>query len=150
MTSVYTKPTDRNNLLRPTSYQPPGLFKGLPRSQLLWVRRIASTDYLYEEASAQMVDKFLSKGYNASSLEGHRQEVRSIPRQQLLKKSGFKSNKSLRTPFISSFDSNSLAYKKIILKYWGMLSTDPKHGQLFQNPSLFSYRRGRSGGECGS
>ncbi|XP_041439648.1 uncharacterized protein LOC121400506 [Xenopus laevis] len=94
-----------------------------------------------------MIEKFLAKGYEEGTLEKHRQEVRAIPRQQLLEKKMVETRKSPRIPFISTFDVNSKRCRMIVLKYWGLLGTDPRYGKLFQAPPLFSYRRGKNVGD---
>ena len=46
-TSVYRKPTDRNNFLHFTSYHPAGLKTSLPFSQLLRTKRICSSESVF-------------------------------------------------------------------------------------------------------
>ncbi|OCT75133.1 hypothetical protein XELAEV_18034123mg [Xenopus laevis] len=84
------------------------------------------TEELYVKASAQMIEIFLAKVYEGSLLQKPRQEVRVIPRQQLLEKKLVKPHKSSRILFISTFDANSKQCRNIVLKYWGLLGTDPR------------------------
>ncbi|OCT70301.1 hypothetical protein XELAEV_18037224mg [Xenopus laevis] len=48
-TAVHYKPTYCNTILLPSSCHPPGVFKGLPRSQLSRVRRIISKKNVFEQ-----------------------------------------------------------------------------------------------------
>ncbi|XP_041440147.1 uncharacterized protein LOC121400651 [Xenopus laevis] len=147
-TTVYTKPTDRNNILKPSSFHPPGLFKGLPRSQFMRVKRITSTAELYNLESTKMVDKFDARGYDRPTLLATQNEVGDIPRvTALTKKPLITASKIQRIPFVTSYDTNSWFFRKVILRHWKVLSTDQKYGHLFKSPPIFSYRRGRNVGE---
>uniref|UniRef100_A0A803JRB9 Reverse transcriptase domain-containing protein n=1 Tax=Xenopus tropicalis TaxID=8364 RepID=A0A803JRB9_XENTR len=147
VTSIYRKPTDKNNLLRPNSFHPQGLFRGLPKSQFMRIKRIASTNEVYEDESQKMVQKFVEKGYCQLDLMEVKREVGLIPRNETLKMKGKAVDKVKRIPFITSYDINAKARRNIILKHWGILATDPKFGHLFKLPPIFSYRRGRNIGE---
>uniref|UniRef100_A0A803JIS1 Reverse transcriptase domain-containing protein n=1 Tax=Xenopus tropicalis TaxID=8364 RepID=A0A803JIS1_XENTR len=148
VTSVYSKPTDKNNLLCPSSFHPQGVFKGLPRSQLLRVKRIASTPELYDDESLKTVQKFVEKGYCLTELMETRNEVKSISRKDTLRKKKRTLDKGKRIPFITTYDIHAKKRRNIILKHWGILAADPKYGHLFKLPPMFSYRRGKNIGEC--
>eukprot|EP00079_Xenopus_tropicalis_P033236 XP_017947007.1 PREDICTED: uncharacterized protein LOC108645773 [Xenopus tropicalis] len=147
ITSVYSKPTDRNNLLNATSLHPPGTFKGLPKSQFTRIRRITSNNDLYDLESSKMVKKFLEKGYKESELLRARDEVKLIPRESLLKKNSRTAEKGYRIPFVSTYDVNSGLVKRVMLKYWGILKSDLRYGKLFSKPPLFSYRKAKAIGD---
>uniref|UniRef100_A0A803KAK4 Reverse transcriptase domain-containing protein n=1 Tax=Xenopus tropicalis TaxID=8364 RepID=A0A803KAK4_XENTR len=147
VTSVYRKPTDKNNLLRSSSFHPQGLFRGLPKSQLMRIKRIASTPELFEEEALQTVQKFMEKGYCQSELMEVKKEVEVVPRKDALRIKNKVTEKAKRIPFITSYDINAKARRNIVLKHWSILATDPKYGNLFKMPPVFSYRRGRNIGE---
>eukprot|EP00079_Xenopus_tropicalis_P036647 XP_017950418.1 PREDICTED: uncharacterized protein LOC108647884 [Xenopus tropicalis] len=147
VTSVYKKPTDKNNLLRSTSFHPQGLFRGLPKSQFMRIKRIASSMELFEDESSKMVQKFVEKGYCQTKLMEVKREVGLIPRKEVLKTKSKTAEKVKRIPFITTYDINAKKRRNIILKHWGILASDPKFGHLFKLPPMFSYRRGRNIGE---
>uniref|UniRef100_A0A1B8Y416 Uncharacterized protein n=1 Tax=Xenopus tropicalis TaxID=8364 RepID=A0A1B8Y416_XENTR len=95
------------------------LFRGLPKSQFMRIKRIASNDEVYEDESLKMVQKFVEKGYRQSDLMEVKREVGLIPRNETLKINNKVVDKVKRIPFITTYDINAKARRNIILKHWG-------------------------------
>ena len=83
-TQVFRKKTDRNSFLDFSSYHPPGLKRGLPYSQFLRIRRICSSDNIFEEQASELLSRFLAKGFDRVDLENNLQRVRELKREDLL------------------------------------------------------------------
>lgn len=61
-TTLYTKPADRNNLLRWDSHHSPQTLKGIPRGQFMRARKICSDDIEYHKHKQTLIEKFVAKG----------------------------------------------------------------------------------------
>lgn len=68
-TDLFRRKMDRNNFLHAHSCHPPLLKKGLPVSQLHRIKRICSTDHLFETRKSEIWEKFKEKGYRDSWLD---------------------------------------------------------------------------------
>ena len=68
-TSVFRKPTDRNNFLHSKSYHPPSMKNSLPYSKFLRMRRICSTEVEFEGQANILYDRFIPKGYDKINLD---------------------------------------------------------------------------------
>lgn len=83
--TLFTKPTDRNNLLRRDSHHAPQTFKGIPRGQFMRARKICSGDAEYHEHKQILIDKLTSKGYDRQNIIETGEAVASMERTELLK-----------------------------------------------------------------
>ena len=62
-TGLYTKPTDAHMYLHYTSYHPQHQKKSIPYSQAIRLRRICSTPELFRQATSQLFNNLLLRGY---------------------------------------------------------------------------------------
>lgn len=138
-TTVFRKPTDRNNFLHSKSYHPPSMKKSLPYSQFLRMRRICSTEEEFERQTKILYDRFLAKGYDSANLDLCLDRVRVIKRDTLLKKK--ETTTDNRIVLSMTFSPMASKIKSIVKKHWHILASDTQIGQSFQNPPLFAYRR---------
>ncbi|OCT74377.1 hypothetical protein XELAEV_18033352mg [Xenopus laevis] len=115
-TSVYTKPTDRNQILHFYSNHPPDTKNSIPISQLMRVDKIVSNT---EE-----------------------RKIANNGTQQTGRKNTDSANK--RIPFLSEFSNSSDSIGKVLRRHWHILSKAyPQIGE-FVAPPVMSYRRGKT------
>ena len=143
-TSVFRKKTDRNSFLNFSSYHPPSLKKGLPYSQLLRIRRICSTDAVFEEQAAELCTRFKAKGYSTNNLDDSLRKVRNLRRDNLLMPKTLVGTNKSNIVCATTFSPASQEIKKCILKYWHVLGTDPLVGHLYVKPPIFAHKRARN------
>jgi peptide-methionine (R)-S-oxide reductase len=62
-TDLYSKPTDTNQYLLPSSCHPPHVTKSMPYSQALRIRRICSTDKSLKKRLGQLKNHLKRRGY---------------------------------------------------------------------------------------
>ncbi|XP_041424932.1 uncharacterized protein LOC121395445 [Xenopus laevis] len=141
-TDLFTKETDKNTLLHFSSFHPPQIKRSLPKSQFTRVKRIVSDEKLSKVRMDEMSEKFLSRHYPRTVVDGQRGEVEKVDREQLLKKRE-KENQA-RIPFISVYNTLSDNIGKIIRKHWGILKTNLGEIPAFQNPPVMSYKKART------
>ena len=83
-TSLYKKPTDNRSYLRRDSYHPQHTFKGVPYSQLLRTKVICSTEDLYKEGAAHIIEDLKASGYKESEIQKACNRVSQVSRDERL------------------------------------------------------------------
>ena len=139
-TSLYRKPTDGHQFLLWNSNHPLHLRRSIPFSQLLRLRRICSSDEIFELEAQLLLDRFRSRGYPESVLLLALNKVRKINRTSLLF-SKLKSRKQKQNfCFVSSFDTNNYShYKKAVKSFYKNLLEDEicsERVRLFGRPGI--------------
>ncbi|XP_066441337.1 uncharacterized protein [Eleutherodactylus coqui] len=143
VTDLYTKPTDRNNLLQYSSCHPPAMMRSLPWSQMLRVRRVVSDEFFDDRLEA-MCRKFAARGYPQDLLSKQTYRVKQIARTSILSPS--KSNKATmkRIPFVSTYGAHSGEICSILNKHWHVLARSHPDIVEFTDPPMMAYRRARN------
>ncbi|OCT89505.1 hypothetical protein XELAEV_18018126mg [Xenopus laevis] len=132
-TSVYTKPTDRNQILHFHSNHPPHTKNSIPISQLMRVDKIQHR---------RKGEKFMDRGYPGKVLQMALKKIASNVTQQTGRKNTDLANK--RIPFVSEFSNSSDNIGKVLRRHWHILSKAyPQIGE-FVAPPVMSYRRGKT------
>ena len=143
-TKVYRKKTDRNSFLDFSSYHPPGLKKSLPYSQLVRVKRICSTDNVFEEQAAELCSRFTTKGFNDTILNEALYRARELDRQTLLTPKTPKPKQTDKIVCVTTFSPASRQIKHTIDKHWHILSSDPAIGHSFKDKPMFAHKRAKN------
>ncbi|OCU01567.1 hypothetical protein XELAEV_18007358mg [Xenopus laevis] len=97
-TSLFTKPTDRNQILHYTSQHPPHTKKSIPISQLSRVKRLVSERKEKEKQEQIMCHKFRERRYPEKVIQQAQHKARH-PKERTRQ---FK-----RIPFVTQFHTNS-------------------------------------------
>ncbi|KAM8952235.1 LOW QUALITY PROTEIN: uncharacterized protein RCH25_043022 [Pelodytes ibericus] len=139
-TDIYSKPTDKNNLLLYSSFHPEHSKRGLPYSQLVRTKRIVSNPALLETRLDEMTKKFSDRGYDHMLLQTQRSRLSNISRDQLMMPKS-KDTAMPRVPFTSPYSKASQKIRKAIMKNWHILQADSNLPVSLHNPPLFSYAR---------
>lgn len=83
-TDLYTKPTDKNNVLHYQTNHPKKMVDSLPWSQLLCVRKIVSDNDRVDSRLDEMCEKFIKRGYPAKLVNGNKSEALTMEKDELL------------------------------------------------------------------
>ncbi|XP_071986734.1 uncharacterized protein [Engystomops pustulosus] len=127
---IYTKPTDRNNLLHFSSYHPESTKRSLPFSQYNRVERIVSKPELVDTRLEEMKTKFVNRGYPHNTLDQYKSRQ---PRQQR--------HKQPRIPFVHSYHPFAYKIHQSIRKHWPILHKGHPSVTEFQQPFLPCFKR---------
>jgi hypothetical protein len=98
-TDLYSKPTDTNQYLLPSSCHPPHVAKSMPYSQALRIRRIGSTDKSLKRRLVQLKNNLKRRGYKQSIIKKSFSRANNISRSSLLQYK--EKQKCKRTPCVS-------------------------------------------------
>ena len=85
-TTLYKKPTDRQNYLHARSAYPLSLKKSICYSQALSIKCVCSTFEEYKKHSNDLVKRFVEKGYKENIIRNQIEKVDSLERSTLLNK----------------------------------------------------------------
>ncbi|OCT87910.1 hypothetical protein XELAEV_18021614mg [Xenopus laevis] len=83
-TTLYRKSVDKNSILHYDSFHPPNTMLGLPKSQLMTCKCIASNEIEYKDKKSGILNMFKNKGYPRAVLQKAEREVERLPREILL------------------------------------------------------------------
>ncbi|KAM9324586.1 glycerol-3-phosphate acyltransferase 1, mitochondrial [Gastrophryne carolinensis] len=122
-TGLFSKPTDRNTLLRYESAHPRRLVDSLPISQFLRVLRINSDPVKREQQIGDMYGKFQIRGYPKHVLNktlGKAREIFLGPRKKDSEK-----RKDGGIFFPQTFNNASPAIERIVRRHHNILCADP-------------------------
>ena len=104
-TTIYYKYTDTHTYLHHQSSHPSHCKKGLPRSELLRLRRLCSEDSDFLEKGGEMVSFFEQRGYSPACLQNDLQAIRRLDRAGVLNNHNPSNQRSERIPSDSSQSS---------------------------------------------
>ena len=102
-TTIYYKDTDTHTYLHHQSSHPSHCKKGLPRSQLLRLRRLCSEDSDFLEKGGEMVSFFEQRGYSPACLQNDLQAIRRLDRAGVLNNHNPSNQRSERIPLVLTY-----------------------------------------------
>ena len=140
-TSIHYKVTDTHSYLHKQSSHPRHCKDGLPRSQLLRLRRLCSDDSDFLEKGKEMISFFVQRGYCASSLQRDLDAIQRVNRNNVIKQQDSESRNRSRIPLVLTFHPLSERIKRILVSNFNILSGDPQTKEIFPQPPLVAYRR---------
>ena len=142
-TDLYTKPCAKIQYLLPTSGHPRHTFQSIPYSLMMRLRRICSTEELFDFRMDQLKNHLLSRGYNMGILEKARERIKQVSREKALER--VELAKIQRQCFVTEYHPSLPEMGRIIRKHWSvMIERDGRLKECFPRPSMTAYRRGKS------
>ena len=141
-TDLYTKPTDRNSLLRADSCHPLPLKNSLPYSQFCRVKRICSKPTDLNRHLTNMQAKFKERGYSNAQIDNATTKIEQKPRSDLFNRRS--DNKNQSTIFSTCYSKVAENFKHVINKHWHILKSDPLLNKTFDKPPLIVFSRGQN------
>ena len=134
-TKTFSKPTDRNSLLRFDSHHPKSLRQNLPYGQFLRLRRNCSEVEQFSQQAQSLSGKLDLKGYPTRTIRNARKRALNTHRDILLEPSTRQIREAMTC--VTTFTPLSNQVQKIILKRWNILSA----GTLNIVRPMFSFKR---------
>ena len=143
---LYRKPTDSANYLMMDSCHPQGCKKGF-FSQLLRLRRncTKTTDFLLH--AKQLMNAYITRGYDESSLKSDIDRVSLIHRDSLLQRkhtintSTTTENTPRKQICVLPYNPHNADAARILKKFWPILTSSNTTAKLFPQPPIIGYRR---------
>jgi hypothetical protein len=115
--SLYIKPTNTFSYLRVDSNQQNFIFKNIPKSLFIRIRRICTNDIDYYFFTRKLIFQLLSRGYDYKNLVSIQLSIGNLPRKSFIdyeikSSDNFKNSKT----FLNSNEFNKFFKKKRFLK----------------------------------
>ena len=142
-TQLYTKPTDAHLYLRPDSCHPYHIFKSIPYSQSLRIRRICSNEQNADKHLNNLSNQLQLRGYRSNTVDAAIDKAKQISRSDLLTYK-VSDRKSDRVPLVLTYDSRFAQTSQIINKHMHLLYQSERMKHVFKEPPLVSFRRSRN------
>ena len=143
-TDLYSKETDRNMYLLPSSCHPPSCTKNIPFSLCLRIVRICSKPEYREKQFLKLKELMESRGYSEGTINSAIDRARGIPRNVALRRA-IRREAERRSVFALTYDPRLPAIQTIQAKHWrSMVSQDPYLSEVFTQPPLTAFRRQRN------
>ena len=132
---THFKPTESFQYTEFSSCHPPGVRKGLIKGEALRLLRTNSSKKTFEDDNRQFKRKLRARGYTDNLSEKILSEVKFSERSSALQKK----QKTHKTEY-----RHSVPNLKNIMAKWHLVKNQPALREIFKDPPILSYRKGRS------
>lgn len=140
--SLHTKPTDSHLYLKPSSCHPPHTFRGIPKGLTTRIRRICSSNEIFEEQSRILKSHLCNRGYKAHTVQSAIDEITTKDRKTLLQYKE-KTDKS-RVPLVTTYHPALKNLNTILKSNLPILYTNERMADLFKDPPMAAFKRPRN------
>ena len=139
---THFKPTETFQYTHFTSSHPPGVKKGFIKGEALRLLRTNSSKKIFEEKIETFKSNLLERGYPEKLIQTTLLEVKFEGRKLALQPK-HKENKRI-LPFVTTYQPSVPNQKQILMKNWHLIEQQPLLSEIYRDPPLISYKRGRS------
>ena len=139
---THFKPTETIQYTEFTSCHPPGVKKGFIKGEALRLLRTNSSRFNFEENIAKFKRNLIERGYPEMLIQENFSEVKFENRNAALTQKP-KENKRI-LPFVIQYKPSVPNLKQILMKNGHLIEQQPRLKEIFKEPPIKSYTRGRS------
>ena len=100
------------------------------------------TEEIFEEKIINFKSHLLGRGYSENLIETTLSGVNFEDRKLALRQKQ-KQNKRI-LPFVTQYQPSVPSLKQILMKSWHLIEQQPLLSEIYKDPPLISYKRGRS------
>ena len=142
-TDLYTKPTDTHQYLKWTSCHPCHTKGAIPYSLALKLRRICSENAFFEKRARELFNILLDRGYKRKHVKQSIEKARQTTRREALC-TDTNTRNTERVPLVVTYNPALGCLNKIIKEYQPVLHASQRCKEVFKDPKLISFRKGRN------
>ena len=139
---THFKPTETFQYIHFTSSHPPGVKKSFIKVEALRLLRTNSSKKIFEEKIKVFKSHLLERGYREKLIQTTLLEVKFEERELALQLK-LKENKRI-LPFVTTYRQSVPNLKQILMRKWHLIEQQPLLSEIYTDPPLISYKRGRS------
>ena len=139
---THFKPTETFQYTHFDSCHPPGVRKGFLKGEALRLLRTNSSKAKFDEHIALFKQRLQHRGYPDNLLNMILSKVNFSQRMSALQNKQ-KTRKRI-LPFVTEYRPSMPDLKHILMNKWHPIQNQPLLRNIFKNPPLISYRKGRS------
>ena len=141
-TTLYKKPTDRQNYFHSKSEHPYSLKKSIAYSQALPIKRICSTQNEFEKHSRNLLQQLKKKGYHHDTLKEQIEKASVQERTLLLTKNREEVKQSI--PISITYNRTLPKIKSIVDNHWHFLKVNPALKETFQSSAVIAFHTNKN------
>ena len=139
---THFKPTETFQYTHFSSCHPPGVKRGFIKGEALRLLRTNSSKTLFEEMIKNFKKQLQERGYPESFIQNTLSEVIFEDRKLALQQKRRENKRIL--PFVTQYQPSVPSLKQIIMNKWHLIKKQPLLNEIFKEPPLISYKKGRS------
>ncbi|XP_068755861.1 uncharacterized protein [Montipora capricornis] len=139
---THFKPTETFQYTHFSSCHPPGVKKGFVKGEALRLLRTNSSKTTFEENINKFKSRLLARGYPKRLIETLLSDIKFTERESALKQKNEDPKDIL--PFVTQYHPGVPHLKKVLLEKWHLIQNQPSLRQIFKEPPLISFKRGKS------
>ena len=140
---THFKPTETFQYTDFYSCHPLGVTKGFIKGEALRFLRTNSSEITFEENMKNFSTRLKNRDYPATTVEKHLSEVNFSDRKKALEQKNENARKKI-LPFVTQYHPALPNLKKIPMGKWHLIQNLPYLRNIFKEPPLISYRKGKS------
>ena len=140
---THFKPTETFQYTNFYSCHPPGVTKGFIKGEALRLLRTNSSETTFEENMKNFSTRLKNRDYPATTVEKHLSGVKFSDRKKALEQRNKNARKKI-LPFVTQYHPALPNLKKILMGKWHLIQNRPYLRNIFEEPPLISYRKGKS------
>ena len=139
---THFKPTETFQYTEFSMCHPPGVKRDFIKGEALRLLRTNSSRITFEENIKKFKTNLIERGYPEKLTQETLSEVRFESRKEALTQKQ-KQNKRI-LPFFTQYHPSVPNLKQILMKNWHFIEQQPRLDEIFREPPIVSYKRGRS------
>ena len=140
---THYKPTETFQYTNFYSCHPPGVKKGFIKGEALRLLRTNSSQITFERNIRNFHNRLLERGYPAAILRKYLSEVKFADRKTALQQRNKSARKKL-LPFVTQYHPALPSLKRILMRKWHLIQNQQRLREIFKEPPLISYSKGKS------
>ena len=140
---THFKPTETFQYTHFSSCHAPGVKKGFIKGEALRLLRTNSSKATFEENVKNFRSHLRVRGYPDNLVNKVLAEVKFTDRKSALQQKPQKVKNGLM-PFVTQYNPPVPNLKNILMSKWHLIENQPMLREIYREPPLISYRRGKS------
>ena len=140
---THFKPTETFQYTNLYSCHPPGVTKGFIKGEAIKASKNNSSEITFEENMRNFSTCLKNRDYPATTVEKHLSEVIFADRKKALEQRNKNASKKI-LPFVTQYHPALPNLKNILMGKWHLIQNQPYLRNIFKEPPLISYRKGKS------
>ena len=139
---THYKPTETFQYTNYNSCHPASVKKGFVKGEALRLLIKNSSKVVFEENIENFKTRLVSRGYPSNLVDKILSEVNFADRKNALTQKQKVHKKIL--PFVTQFQPSLPCLKNILMDKWHLIQNQPLLREIYKEPPLISYRKGKS------
>ena len=139
---THFKPTETFQYTHFSSCHPPGVKKGFIKGEALRLLRTNSSETEFKAKISQFKAHLRERGYPENLFSTILSEIKYENRTLALQQKCKENTRIL--PFVTQYRPTVPNLKQILMQKWHLIQQQPRLSEIFKDPPIVSYKRGRS------